>query len=231
MSNGRKMLFVVSFIIIDLLLIGSIFVIRDFTGKKILENEVNALVELDFSRDNYNTEIKSSGEYAVLEKAIKKYLDDYATEVQYVLKVRYDQELNSMLNIDNIINDGPMFDESIEYLDLLQNNFNYSVDLLMDRVSSEEINKYIYNYDVNDEEIKLYNNLLLESNLISKIEENQLSLTKRRIEINGYIDSIKSVLVFLKSNRYSVINDEVVMTDPNMQEEYYKLISKVKESM
>lgn len=231
MSNGRKMLFVVSFIIIDLLLIGSIFVIRDFTGKKILENEVNALVELDFSRDNYNTEIKSSGEYAVLEKAIKKYLDDYATEVQYVLKVRYDQELNSMLNIDNIINDGPMFDESIEHLDLLQNNFNYSVDLLMDRVSSEEINKYIYNYDVNDEEIKLYNNLLLESNLISKIEENQLSLTKRRIEINGYIDSIKSVLVFLKSNSYSVINDEVVMTDPNMQEEYYKLISKVKESM
>lgn len=231
MSNGRKMLFVVSFIIIDLLLIGSIFVIRDFTGKKILENEVNALVELDFSRDNYNTEIKSSGEYAVLEKAIKKYLDDYATEVQYVLKVRYDQELNSMLNIDNIINDGPMFDESIEYLDLLQNNFNYSVDLLMDRVSSEEINKYIYNYDVNDEEIKLYNNLLLESNLISKIEDNQLSLTKRRIEINGYIDSIKSVLVFLKSNSYSVINDEVVMTDPNMQEEYYKLISKVKESM
>ena len=231
MSNGRKILFVVSFIIIDLLLIGSIFIIRDYTGKRILKNEVNALVELDFSKDNYNTEIKSSGEYATLEKAIKKYLDDYATEVQYVLMVRYDEELNSILDIDNIINDGPMFNDSIEYLDLLQNNFNYSVDLLMDRVTSEEINKYIYNYDVNDKEIKLYNNLLLESNLISKIEDNQMSLTRRRIEINGYIDSIKSVLVFLKNNNYTINNDEVIMNDPNMQEEYYKLISKVKESM
>lgn len=228
MSNGRKILFVVSFIVIDLLLLGSIFVIRDFTGKRILENEVNALVELDFSKDNYNTEIKSSGDYAVLEKAIKKYLDDYATEVQYVLRVRYDQELNNMLDIDNIIYDGPMFNESIEYVDLLQNNFNYSVDLLMDRVSTEEINKYIYNYDVDNESIELYSNLLLKSNLISKIEENQLSLTKKRIEINGYIDSIKNVLVFLKNNSYSVIDGEVIMTDPNMQEEYYKLISETK---
>ena len=98
----------------------------------------------------------------------------------------------------------------------------------MDRVSEEEINKYIYNYDVDNESIELYSNLLLKSNLIDKIEDNQLYLTKKRIEINGYIDSIKNVLVFLKNNSYSVIDGEVIMTDPNVQEEYYKLISETK---
>lgn len=228
MSNGRRLLFIVSFVIIDLILIGGIFVINDFAGKKTLEKEVNALVELDFTKDNYNTEIKSSGDYAVLEEAIKKYLDDYSTEVQYVLKVRYDQKLNNMLENDNLVSDGPLFTESIEYLDLLQNNFNYSVDLVMDRVNSDEINKYIYNYDVDSESVELYSNLLVESNLLDKIEENQKSLTKKRIEINGYIDSIKNVLVFLRDNPYTIVDEKVILYDQSKQDMYYELISKTK---
>ena len=43
MSNGRKFLFVISFIIVDVLLVSGIFIIRDFTGKNIFKNEVNAL--------------------------------------------------------------------------------------------------------------------------------------------------------------------------------------------
>ena len=119
MSNGRKLLFVISFLIIDLLLIGSILIMRDFTGKNLLKNEVNALIELDFKKDKYNTEIKSIGSYAVAEEALKKYLDDYAVEVQNVLRVRYDQRLNNMLTIDNYNEEAPFYTDSLNYLDNL----------------------------------------------------------------------------------------------------------------
>ncbi|MBO5120903.1 MAG: hypothetical protein J6C28_04400 [Bacilli bacterium] len=229
MSNGRKLLFVISFLIIDLLLIGSILIMRDFTGKNLLKNEVNALIELDFKKDKYNTEIKSIGSYAVAEEALKKYLDDYAVEVQNVLRVRYDQRLNNMLTIDNYNEEAPFYTDSLNYLDNLRNNFNYNIDILMERVSEEAIYNHINNYDADKDSVNIYNNILIESNLVKKIEDNQNDLIKKRIEINSYIDSIYDVLVFLRDNPYySVISEKIVFSDEGMQNKYYELISKTK---
>ena len=229
MSNGRKLLFVISFLIIDLLLIGSILIMRDFTGKNLLKNEVNALIELDFKKDKYNTEIKSIGSYAVAEEALKKYLDDYAVEVQNVLRVRYDQRLNNMLTIDNYNEEAPFYTDSLNYLDNLRNNFNYNIDILMERVSEEAIYNHINNYDADKDSVNIYNNILIESNLVKKIEDNQNELIKKRIEINSYIDSIYDVLVFLRDNPYySVISEKIVFSDEGMQNKYYELISKTK---
>lgn len=229
MSNGRKLLFVISFLIIDLLLIGSIFVMRDFTGKNILRNEVNSLMNLDFKRDHYDTEVKSSGSYAIAEEAIKKYLDDYAEEVQNVLRVRYDERLNNMLTNENYYADVPLYNESLSYLDLLRNNFNYNVDILMERVSEEAIYNYIYNYDVDEKDVEVYNNILIESHLLKKIEDSQNDLMRKRIEINSYIDSIYNVLVFLRENpSYDIINGKLTFLDEKNQNIYYDLINKTK---
>lgn len=229
MSNSRRLLFVISFLIVDLLLIGSIFIIRDFTGKNLLKNEVNSLVELDFKKDKYNTEVKSIGSYAVAEEALKKYLNDYADEVQNVLRVRYDQKLNNMLTIDNYINEAPFYTESLNYIDVVRNNFNYNIDLLMERVSTDAIYNYIYNYDVDKKDVDIYNNILIESSLIKKIEDNQNDLIGKRLEINSYIDSIYNVLVFLRDNPYySVVDNKLVFPDDVMQDKYYELISKTK---
>jgi hypothetical protein len=229
MSNSRKLLFIVSFFIIDLLLIGSIFVLRDFTGKNLLRNEVNSLVELDFKKDKYNTEIKSIGGYAVAEEALKKYLDDYAEEVQNVLRVRYDQRLNNMLTIDNFIEEAPFYTDSLNYLDNLRNNFNYNIDILMERVSEEAIYNHIYNYNVDKNSVDIYNNILIESNLVKKIEDNQNDLIKKRIEINSYIDSIYDVLVFLRDNPYyNAVSGKIVFPDEGLQNRYYELIGKTK---
>ena len=230
MSNGRKILFVVSFIIIDVLLVGGIFIIRDFTDKNILRNEVNALSEFDFTKDSYNTEIKSKGEYAVVEKAIKKYLDDYATEVQITLNVLYDEQLNTMLDIKNIKDDGPLFVNSLEYLNVLRNNFNFNVDLIMNRVTKEEIKKYIYNYDGSQDVVDIYNNFLLESCIIDKIEDNQLYLENKRLEINGYIDSVYNVMLFLKnnSNFYNIVDDRIMFNNLDVENKYHELLNKIK---
>lgn len=230
MSNGRKFLFIISFIVVDILLISGIFIIRDFTGKNIFKNEVNALSELDFTKDSYNTEIKSKGEYAVAEKAIKKYLDDYATEVQITLNVQYDEKLNNMLDISSLKEDKTGFVDSLDYLDTLRNNFNYNVDLIMNRVTKDEIKKYIYNYDVTDESVDIYNNILIESSIISKIEDNQLYLENKRLEINSYIDSVYNVLVFLKNNAvyYSFVGDEIIFSNKDIENKYFELVDNTK---
>lgn len=229
MSNGRKLLFVVSFLIIDLLLIGSIVVMRDFTGKNILRNEVNSLMQLDFKKDQYDSEVKSSGSYAVAEEALKKYLDDYAEEVQNVLRVRYDERLNNMLTNENYYAEVPLYTDSLNYIDVLRNNFNYNVDLLMERVNREAMYNYIYNYDVDKKDVDVYNDILNEGHIMEKIEENQNDLIRKRIEINSYIDSIYNVLVFLRDHpSYNIIDDKLTFLDEENQNIYYELINKTK---
>ncbi len=230
MSNGRKTLFVISFLIIDLLLVSGIFMIRDMTSRNIIKKEVIALSELQFTEDNFNTDIKSSGEYAIVETAIKKYLDDYATEVQILLSVKDDELLSGLLDSDNYLRDGPLFDESFEYIELTKNNFNYNMDILMNRISEEAIYNYIYNYDVDYDSVELYSNLLVDYNILGKIEEMQEMLKDEKVLIDSYIDSISDVLTYLKnnSNMYNMVDGEIVFYDEVMQNQYNDLFNKTK---
>ena len=230
MSNGRKTLFVISFLIIDLLLVSGIFMIRDMTSRNIIKKEVIALSELQFTEDNFNTDIKSSGEYAIVETAIKKYLDDYATEVQILLSVKDDELLSGLLDSDNFLRDGPLFDESFEYIELTKNNFNYNMDILMNRINEEAIYNYIYNYDVDYDSVELYSNLLVDYNILGKIEEMQEKLKDEKVLIDSYIDSISDVLTYLKnnSNMYNMVDGEIVFYDEVMQNQYNDLFNKTK---
>lgn len=230
MSTGRKLLFVISFIIVDILLLCGILFIRDFTEKNVLKKEVNALAELEFTKDSYDIEVKCNGEYAIIERAIKTYLDDYATDVQSILMVRYDKKLNNMLNTENYTEDGPLFSESLVYLNKLRSDFNNDVDLLLEKVNEKDVNEYIYSYKLDDSDNLLYSNLLLESNLIGKINDTQSVIINERIKMNSYIDSVYDVLVYLKDNAfaYSIIDERIVFTDIAVENEYYKLIGKAK---
>ena len=228
MSNGRKTLFVISFLIIDLLLVSGIFMIRDMTSRNIIKKEVIALSELQFTEDNFNTDIKSSGEYAIVETAIKKYLDDYATEVQILLSVKDDELLSGLLDSDNYLRDGPLFDESFEYIELTKNNYN--MDILMNRINEGAIYNYIYNYDVDYDSVELYSNLLVDYNILGKIEEMQEKLKDEKVLIDSYIDSISDVLTYLKnnSNMYNMVDGEIVFYDEVMQNQYNDLFNKTK---
>ena len=230
MSNGRKTLFVISFLIIDLLLVSGIFIIRDLTSENIIRKEITALSKLDFSDDKFNTDIKSSGDYAVVETAIKKYLDDYATEVQIVLSVKEDEVLNSLLDSDNLFRDGPLFQESFDYLLLTKNNFDYNVDILMERVNEYSIYGHINNYDVDADDVELYQNLLIDYNILGKIDEMQEKLKDEKVIIDNYFDSISDVLVYLRdnSNMYNMVDGKVVFYDSVMQNTYDDLVNKTK---
>lgn len=230
MSNGRKTLFVISFLIIDLLLVSGIFMIRDMTSRNIIKKEVIALSELQFTEDTFDTDIKSSGEYAIVETAIKKYLDDYATEVQILLSVKDDELLSGLLDSVNYLRDGPLFDESFEYIELTKNNFNYNMDILMNRINEEAIYNYIYNYDVDYDSVELYSNLLVDYNILGKIEEMQEKLKDEKVLVDSYIDSISDVLTYLKNNStmYNMVDGEIVFYDEVMQNQYNDLFNKTK---
>ena len=228
MDRHRKFLIIFSFVMIDVLLIGGFVFLRDVTLSSILKNEVNALVELDFTKDRFNTKIKSSGDYAVVEEAIKNYLDNYAIDVQDVGESVHDKTLNDLVLVDNIEADGPDFVNSLNYVADYRNEFNEKVDELIESSSTEELFNYIYEYSDDEEVISLYNDLINSSNFINEINDTKLLLELKKVEINSHFDAIVGVLEFLSTNRgnYYIENDEIKFISEELRVEYFYLYEK-----
>ena len=119
MSRERKILIFCCFVVVDILLIVGFFWLRNATLQNVLKKEVNALGELEFIGDRFNTKIKSKGDYADLEKALKEYLDNYAVDLQNVLLLVYDKKLNELISIENISSNNFSFDGSISYVEFI----------------------------------------------------------------------------------------------------------------
>ena len=116
MSSRKKFLLVFGFIVLNMFMLVSFLVIRDATMENELKNEMEYLSKLDITKDRYNKKTVTRGKYAVVEKSIKKYFDDYHLELQEVLKLINDKELTTILSYDNYSTDGPEFTKSLEYL-------------------------------------------------------------------------------------------------------------------
>jgi len=231
MSKQRKLFLFICFIIIDLLLVSGILLLRDVTLKNILSNEANALGDLNFFKDDHSYSIKSRGNYAVIEEAIKDYLSNYATLVQKVANASNGVELSGLLLTSSIESDGPLFEQTLKYLDEYQVEFNQDMDevfyYLDDNLS---IDNYITQYTDNQEVIELYQELITKNHFSEKLENSKQQLVIERIDTNSYIDSVRAVIMFLKdnSNNYTISNGQVTFNDSNLLNEYVKLKDKTK---
>lgn len=230
MSRQRKLLLFSCFILIDVLLIGGIVLLREVTLKNVLNNEVNALIELDFFKDRYNSKVKSNGDYAIVEKAIKSYLDAYAVKVQEVTKAMHNSKLNSLLLVGNIEKNGPLFETSLSYIESYQNDFNTLVDDLGLYLEDNDIDNYIYKYTDDEEVIELYRKVIDEKKVKDQLEKSEMKLVVSRIDTNNHIDAIRDVLTFLRDNNgnYQIVSGEVNFNNTALYAEYVILMDKTK---
>ena len=143
MSNKKKFFFIFLFILIDAFLLVGYLVIRDKVALADLKAEMKVLEKLDVTTDRFNKKMKTTGDYAKVEKTIKGYLDNYATDVQDIVSLMKDSKLTKILSYDNYEKDAYEFTESFKYLDEEKKSLNEKIDSLQKRSKKENIEKYI----------------------------------------------------------------------------------------
>lgn len=231
MNNKRKFFLIFAFIILDALLLIGYLVINDKTNKTNLEKEIKYLEKLDASKDRYNRKIKTTGEYAKVEKTIKKYLDKYAKDYQNVLSSMKDEKLIKILSYENMEKDGFEFNESLNYLKDKKENINKKIDSLIEKSSKEEMTKYL-NKNIKDTEYKdLAIKLMISKNMIKSMDKNKEDLSKVKEKINKVIDTSNEVLTLLKDNKdiCSLEDKQVKIKSKQVFDKYNELINKIKE--
>ncbi len=229
MSSRKKFLLVFGFIVLNMFMLVSFLVIRDATMENELKNEMEYLSKLDITKDRYNKKTVTRGKYAVVEKSIKKYLDDYHLELQEVLKLINDKELTTILSYDNYSTDGPEFTKSLEYLKTSKETFNKKVDDLINKFGDEEIKNSIYKSTKEEYYVNLYDKLMLSSNMRSNYNSTIELLKSTKSRMNNVYDTSIEVLNFLVlyKDDWVVEDGEIKFKTQDLYNYYNELISKV----
>ena len=75
MSQKNKTILTIIVVIFDIILLISVLCIRDATMNNNIRKEVRSLVALDFTKDRYNTKLRTSGSYGKVEDIHRQAID------------------------------------------------------------------------------------------------------------------------------------------------------------
>ena len=227
--KNKKFFIIFCFILIDVFLVVGFLVIRDSISFNELKREVIELSKLDITKDRYNRKIKSHGDYATVEKAIKEYMDGYAVDIQYLSKMMNDERLSTILSYSNYEKDGTEFKESLNYLEKSKKEYNEKIDKLIANLDEENIDNYIYTR-INDEYyVSLYHELIFETPMIDNLKNTKTLLEESREKMNLIYDTCIETLNYLclYSDKWKLEDGEIKFQTEDMYNYYMSLISKV----
>ncbi|MBQ3306654.1 MAG: hypothetical protein IJG68_00515 [Bacilli bacterium] len=212
MNKRKKIILFSLFLLFDLFLVGLLFYFYNQASLNVLKKEINELALLDPSKDRYNRPLKSKGRYRVVEKAIKEYFDSYAVELQDLSKVAQTEELSSLLTFDNYQNDGPNFDQSINFLIRFQDDYSKRVDSLLNKLEEDNIKKNIDSYTNNSYCKHLYNELLFQDDVFDDLLSTKELLLNSKNSMNQFYQVHIDLFNFLKNNQ-----EQWILEDGNIK--------------
>lgn len=204
----------------------------DVKQKALLAQEVNKLVKnTDISSETIDVnDIKASGKYAEVEKAIKTYLNDYAVEVQKLVSISKDKKITNLLSINNYKEDGPEFNETLSYIEETKKQLDESSQKVIKLMEKEEMFKYIDNYNVSEKYKELYKTLMLDEETENDLKEAQTTLQDSIDTLNNNLDTAKEILDFLKENKdsWEIKGSLIMFNNTSLLSQYNTLTRKLK---
>lgn len=205
-------------------------VVNDKLQEQKLKEEIQQLAKLDITKDNYKRKMQTTGDFAIVEKAIKDYLVEFSLSTQTMARMLQSEEAMSLLSATNYQQDGPEFLVSYEYVQKVKKNFNKEIDKLILACDKEAIMKPISQYNLSDYYVSLYESLMFEDTVQSDLQEGKSSLENTKVQINALFDGSLEVFSFLKANASSwkIEDNQIMFATNELVDQYNILISKIK---
>ncbi len=229
MKNKKVFFLIFCTIILGVVLAVGFFYIRNYIFLNALKSETTALSKLDVGSDRYNRKIKTGGDYVLVEKTIKEYMDNYAVLLQDTLKIKDDDKFTKILSYENYEKDGPDFIESLKYLSDEKTVFNNNIEKLLKMADEKEIIKYGEDRISDEYYLSLYRELILSGNMKDKFWSSKDSLVTTRDDINKKIDQSISALTLLATNKnfWKLEDGEIKLLSQNLYDNYMAIVGEL----
>ncbi len=226
MDKKKKIAIIVSVVVAVVVVIIGLIAYDGVRQRQVLNTEMEKLVNADLLKDKIDMDIKSKGDYGVVEETIKTYLNDYATLSKNVTKEMGDSKYTQVLTITNIKKDSPDFKESEKTIASLKEVIE-QMNKIIDMTSKDTIMKAIKDKKLDSSYNDLYEEIMFDNGTMSELTtvKTQLSSANKDLEkmANTYTDAIK----FLKDNKgkWQISGNQLYFDTTSLASNYNKIIA------
>lgn len=191
MNNKKKIIIILVIIAIIVVAVSLFLAFKDISARNLLTEEINQL-----SETNTNTDVKSTGKYAAVEKQVK---EDCKVYYETIAKLRenYDKATElKVINIENYENDGPEFKSSLDSINAIKTENQELITTLTDLTNEEKIEEKATNAGMSGKYKDLYKEILEEIKLADGVG----SAKEKDTKFDGYLASLIDVLSYMRDN-------------------------------
>ena len=224
---------VIAIVLVAVVGIG-ILVVKDFRQEDILRQEMLEFENLTRTEnidldqiDQKIREIKTTGDYGVLEKAMKDYLADVVNTSVSIANVLNDERIVNALTPENYVEDGPDFVQTKQFLEEAKGKIEQYKEEVLTLLTNEGAISYIENKNLDQYYIDLYKEIALSED--TAIEENNAELEASLDEAMSVIDIESQVINFLAENKngWEIQGENIVFNSQTLQDQYNQYISQI----
>ena len=228
MNKGKRVVYLFFFLIgLVVLFVGYLsigYVFQEF----LLKREISSLTKLDISKDDFNRKLVTTGNYRVVEKTIKNYLNQYSNNIKNVNILVTDESFTKLLTYDHMSQDKE-YTESLSTIEDIKGKFNVYIDQMIEMCSVDNIKKPILDANVEAYYVALYEKLMLDDSISSKLRFNVEYLENYKKEMNSKFDTCTELFNYLKDHSGDVEykDGEIKLRTEDMIKEYNSYMDKI----
>lgn len=232
MENKRVIISIIVIIILIIGIVGGSYLFGGVSNKqtKLLTDETNKILQADITTENIDLDIKTSKNYAVVEKAIKEYVSELKN-----IYVEMD-ELNKGINPNNIFTADNIEDKDLSEIDDIINEYKEksqdAVTKLESLLTEEKIAENINKRNIStrkDYYIELYNTIMTSDNMKKQYNTLEEKIKDEKSKLSEKLKQIDNISEFLKKNSdaWTIKDGKIQFTNLNRMTEYYGLLNKL----
>lgn len=211
-----------------------ILVVNDFRQEDILRQEMLEFENLTRAEnidldqiDQKIREIKTTGDYGVLEKAMKDYLADVVNASVSIANVLNDGRIINALTPENYVEDGPDFVQTKQFLEEAKGEIEQYKEEVLTLLTNEGAMTYIEDKNLDQYYIDLYKEIALSED--TAIEESNTELENSLDEMMKLLDVETQIINFLSENKdgWEIQGENIIFNNQTLQDQYNEYISQI----
>ena len=209
-------------VVVAIIVVAGIFLGQDILDKGKLVKEVETIAKLDITKDKFDTEIKTSGNYGKVESAIKEYFNEYADNLQTSMNAISEEKLQGIMSDSNFQGEDKKFEKVLQDIKETREAFNGGMDKLIAQMEETNIMAKIEEKGVSKKYQDLYRELMFDKNIMDQVKEQQEQLKKSKDDLNKILDLNEKVYQLLAANsgKWSFQNGKLRFSDEGVYNQY-----------
>ena len=226
-NNGiiKKVIIVIAVIILIFCVLIGYAVYNMTKQEEVLTQEVINWSNKNLLKDNFEINIKTKGEYAYVENAIKKFYKKLSNNVKQLYYYLESDELTNILSIENLQNDRPNFIKSNNTISTVKANATTAINNIASLCDEETIKSLLDKDKVDDYYIDIYKKLMYTEQDLKNFKETKAEMEELSKNLNIFLDKIQEILNLLEknNNNWMIENGQLYFSSDSLVNQYNTL--------